>query len=322
MRFKFFISKPANKFYYLQNLTNWHFTSRSDNIKKWEEITGPLNSEEEEAINQFANILKRIGYKSIFPGVPFFLSKTEAEAFKKAEKFLDKNDLAVFKRTFKIFNPKFSLIWKKLNRKFPAINKIKNEAKSKHFKKLIKQTSLICDNFISEIKISVIISPLAKNETAAGTAFPEHDAITFEIPTNLNNEWVKIYSIGVMIHEIIHVLLEKKGFSKKIKKIVDKKNFPEKINGKMVYSWINESIVESFAPQGFLMQNYYPNKIADALLLNADRAYSKNSKNKDFIRHYLLWNNYPAAIYYGRTNKKIDNQFIEKAVKSLEDLLK
>ncbi len=329
MKLDFFISRPANKFYYLQNLVSWHFASRTKHPKEWEKITGPLNNEEKKIIKKFATTLKEKGYqydkqgKSVFPGVPFFTSKEEGEAFKKAKDFLDKKQLEIFKQTFDIFEPKFSQIWKHYDKHIlSSLKKIKNETEKESFKKLINRASVICnEDTTSEIKVSVIISPSRKGDTAAGTAIIGYKTVTLELPKTISTNWVKLYSIGVLVHEIIHIMLEKDGvLSKEIKKAIKKNGMPEIIREKPTSVWINESIVESLAPAGFLMQNYYPNEIADCLTLNADRAYSE--KTVDNLKDRLLWEIYPMAAHYGRAKKSIDKKFVENTAKILKEIIK
>lgn len=116
----------------------------------------------------------------------------------------------------------------------------------------------------------------------------------------------------------MHIMLSERSINKKIDIAINKLKLPQKIFKKPTSSWINESIIESFAPGGFIMQNYYPNKIADAILANADHAY--NPKKKE-IRNALFWVNYPVAVFYGRNRKPIDQHFINMTANSLKTLL-
>lgn len=261
--------------------------------------------------------------KSIFPGTPFLTCEKDDEelAFRKVKDLLTEKQLLMFRRSFEIFEPKFSKIWNHYKESRLWIDDFLSEIKSESFQKLIKRTSAICGTTnISRIKISIILSPAPVGKTAAGTAIPGYDTVTLELPELINEEWTRIYSIGVLTHEIIHIMLEREGMTKKIDAAIKKFDLPKIINGKPSSAWINEAIVESFAPGGFLMQNYYQNKIADCLLANADQAYP-GSKPKS-LKHYLLWRNYPMAVYYGRNKKPIDRLFIENVSESLKNFLK
>lgn len=328
MKLRRFISRTANKFFYLQNLFPWHFATRTDHRERWEKITGRLTKEEEFVVHEFAELLKITGYrydrsgKSLFPGVPFLTHEkdTEGTAFKKAENFLTKKQLFVFRRAFDILEPKFSKIWSHYKDSRSQIDDLFTETDSETFKKLARKAGALCDTPDElVINISIILSPAPAGKTAAGSAIPGYDTITLEIPEQIDEEWVKIYSIGVLIHEAIHVMLEKNNMIKKIGLMVRKLDLPSIINDKPTSVWINEAIVESFAPSGFLIQNYYENKIADCLLANADKAYICG--NSESLRHYLLLKNYPMAVYYSRNKKPIDKFFIKNVGISLKDFL-
>ena len=324
MNLTFFVSRPGNKFYYLQNLTPWHFASRTKNPAEWQKITGPLSIAEKRIIKKFSDILKNEGYdrdlkrKSTFLGIPFFTSNTEKEALEKVKDLLTQKQFEVFKETFDIFEYKFSIIWNHYSNNKPALRSIKNEIKKTQFKKAINEATLICGlKKTPDIKISVIFSPAPIGETAAGTALPGHNLITMELPISFSDEWTLIYSIGILLHEIMHIMLNERDINKKIDASIKKLKLPQRVFEKPTLSLINESIVESFAPAGFIIQNHYPNKIADVVLANADRAYLQ----KKDIRNALFWANYPTAVFYGKNKQSIDQYFINRAASSLKNII-
>jgi len=190
MSLTFFISRPGNKFYFLQNLIPWHYSSRTENLAEWQKIISPLSIKEKRIIEKFSNTLRDKGYdcdldgKSTFPGVPFLTSKTEEEALKKAKDLLTREQLEVFREAFDVFEHKFSIIWDYYGNNKSVLRSIKNETQKPQFQKAFNKAAIVCGfKKTPDIKISVIYSPLPIGETAAGMALPGHNLVAIELPS-------------------------------------------------------------------------------------------------------------------------------------------
>ena len=62
MKLQFTTSKIANQFFFIANLSKWHFSYRPDYNEAWIEKTGPLSSEEKNKLRIFSNILQKYGF--------------------------------------------------------------------------------------------------------------------------------------------------------------------------------------------------------------------------------------------------------------------
>ena len=66
MKFKFIISKWGNFAFFVQNLSNWHFSCRQNYNLLWEKELGKLSPEEKRALETFKKVRSR------FPSVKTF----------------------------------------------------------------------------------------------------------------------------------------------------------------------------------------------------------------------------------------------------------
>lgn len=166
--------------------------------------------------------------------------------------------------------------------------------------------------------------------TAAGSANIGGQRITYEIPKLKKEGWEQSYSVGILAHEIAHALFSKKGGEKEIARIIKKEGMPSRARGfpMSTVSIINEAIIESFVPIGYLGQKYAGSNLAPLLLDNSDKGWierkdKKQKKEIDYrrLRKYLMWQLYPLAAMYGRQHKSIDEYFIRQAVLLLKNAI-
>ncbi len=83
MRFNFKISRWANFYFFIQNLSEWHFSCRRDYNILWREELGSFTSKEESAIKQLKAIHSRYSFKESYLGQEFFLKKNPWNSLKK-----------------------------------------------------------------------------------------------------------------------------------------------------------------------------------------------------------------------------------------------
>jgi len=63
MKFKIKYTKLGNQFFFISNLTNWHFSCEKEYNEIWFKKIGNLNEEEKKVLKQFAKILNKYGFK-------------------------------------------------------------------------------------------------------------------------------------------------------------------------------------------------------------------------------------------------------------------
>lgn len=337
MKLRFTTSKTANQFFFIANLSEWHFSCRLDYNQKWIEKTGALSNEEKKELRVFSNILQKYGFvydkngKIKYIG-KFFYCYPEKKAWEELKKNITQKEFLEIRNVFKVFKKRFKKIWKpqELKKRIKTVRDLTNK---KSWKLLMQHIRVLFGSSAStkELFVIVLLSPLAgKGVTVAGSANIGNRHITYEIPKLKKEGWEQSYSAGILAHEIAHSLFSKKGGEKEIAKIIKKEGMPSRARGfpMSTVSIINEAITESFIPVGYLGQKYAGNNLAPLLLGNADKGWlaeenMKKEKGVDYrnIRKYLMWRLYPLAVMYGRQIKPVDGYFIKQAVLSLKNAL-
>lgn len=344
MKFKFKISKLANQFFFISNLSEWYFSCRKDYNQKWLKQTGPLNEKESRALEQFRNIIKKYGFfidnktgKTEYLGQIFF-SYPEKETWNKLKTFVNKKEYLIIKNTFNALQTKFEKIWelKELSKKAKNLEK---SLKSQQYRELFDKLVYLFDNKrpIQKITIIALASPLCgEGITAAGGANIDNNCITLEIPKLKFNSWEFEYSIGIIAHEVAHILFRQSNGQKIIQKIIKKikfrmlpKNLSPHINP---LEFISEFVIESLTPFGYLSQKYFikfnPLKFtfskSNLKILAENFINFKENKpsNTHRLRKLLIWQLYPFIINQIELKKKIDKKFIEKISKFIFQTLK
>lgn len=346
MKFEFKISKLANQFFFISNLSEWHFSCRPSYNKKWLKITGPLSKAEKNALAEFKKIITKYGFtrkrekdKSKYLGQIFFLY-SKKESWEKLGKFVKKTEFKKIKEIFKILQPRFNKIW---NDRFEKIlivqvKYLKNYLNNPKNNRLFDDLKKILGNEKSpqEFTVIAIASPLKGDGiTAAGGANIGDKHITLEIPILKNNSWEFEYSIGILAHEIGHIFLRKSKHITTILNAIKKLGLPKQLSSSIqpIYStleFITELIIESLAPYGYLSQKYFKFKPLNIIFSKPNlKVLGENLQNFKKgkmisglrLRKLLVWQLYPLVIFYTESQKKIDKNFISEIGESLVNLM-
>jgi hypothetical protein len=331
MKFDIKYTKLGNQFFFISNLTEWHFSCRKDYNDIWLLKTGPLDKKEKVALREFKKIIKKYGFiyrknKSIYLGKIFYMHQ-EKEIWQTLKKFVNKDEFDKIKNIFEIFTPRFEKIWKLYELYFKRLNVIKKSLNLKRNKELFNKLEFIINRKrkINKINVVMLFSPHGTNATGAGGANLGEKYVTLEVPDLKLNSWQTDYSVGILAHEIGHILFNKNKYRNIITKLIKKERLTEKkynnLDPKRPLSEIIEEIVlESLVPFGALAQKYYKYKpihnfFSDLYILNVGETFIKFKKNKKIPlrkwRKCLVWYIYPLMSYYIKNNKKIDENLIK-----------
>jgi len=343
MEFKLVISKLANFYFFISNLSEWHFSCRKDYNKIWLNISGPLNNKEEEALLKFKKILNKYGFvfrnkRFQYLGQTFFLYP-ENQIWKRLINFVKKEEFLEIREIFNIFKPRFEKMWKLYAVKDKRVNILKKSLNQNNYQSIFKDSEKFFanKNKIKKIKIFIIFSPLNYEDTASGGAnFGSNPIITLELPRLKHKTWQLDYSIGVLAHEVGHILYKSTGYRRVAEKLLEKttlpKNLPKKFSPqRSTIEIIEELIINLLVPMGYLGQIYYKFKPTDIYFSKTNinklgEIYKNIKKTKPVptnrIIKYLTWQLYPLISCYIKSNKKIDKKFIELVIKSLNPVFK
>ena len=103
IKFNLINSYTENLFFFVSNLSEFHFSCRKEYNEEWQKIFGKINKEEAKLLGKFRVVLKKHGFneEGAYLGVPIFTS-SENQKLESLEKILTASDFAIFKETLKI----------------------------------------------------------------------------------------------------------------------------------------------------------------------------------------------------------------------------
>jgi len=338
MKLSFKTSKIANNFFFVSNLSEWHFSCRKDYNEAWLKKTGPLTKKESEALDNFKKIMQRNGFtsknirNSQYIG-KYFYFYPEKKSWNKLKRSVGIADFKKIKKVFNIFRPRFEKVWKQYKND-KRVGIFSQEIKNGEHQKLYKDIELVFagKKYTKKIDIIIIFSPHDHEATAAGSACLGEKTIVLELPKLKQDTWQLEFSINILAHEISHILFDERNGRNLIEKSLKKFHIP-KIIKHINFSpilLINEAVIESFLPYGYLAQKHSDFRLAFLFLENLDKVsktlhdFKKGAAVNYYnqLNRYFLWQLYPLAVIYGRQKKKIDQFYVDQTVLILKNLIK
>lgn len=247
MEFQFIIKKWANFYFFLQNLSEWHFSNRKRYNIFWKRELGPFSKKEKEALKKFKKIHLKYGFGSrqSYLGSYFYLRKSP---WKTLEEQLVRREAIILQEIFLIFQPKFNILWRKER---PLLEKWKRKLQKEANKKSLIDpiNDALCHFYHktsppNRIRVYLLLSPVG----IGGTANPGNYAITLEIsryPLEKINE-----ALALAWHEVIHICYEKQYFLSLLNK-----KFPKPKDRKLK-NLIQETTARAFFPYGLLGERF------------------------------------------------------------------
>ncbi|MDD4762056.1 MAG: hypothetical protein PHZ25_03490 [Candidatus Pacebacteria bacterium] len=328
MKLNLKVSKLANNFFFISNLSEWHFSCRKKYNDAWLKQTGNLSDLENKTISDFRDIILKHGFEM----EKSFYSFPEKEVWNKLEKKLRKSELRRLKKTFDIFNPRFEKIWEKdaVENKMKAFQKSLNDER---YCLLVENLNVFLKNRDKKKNFTVIIldSPLnEENVTAAGGANMDDLMISLELPVLKPKSWELEYSIGILLHEIAHLLLKESDYFPYFKSVVNAK-LPGLVNRNIRpritnLEFISELIIELLIPFGYLAQKHFifkplktsfSKKNLNVLRENFKKFRQGKEASGSRLRKTLVWRLYPVVKKYIEDKKGIDESFVQKVIKTI-----
>lgn len=285
MKFKFIISKWANFYLFVSNLSEWHFSVRKNYNITWREEFGKFSDEEENAIKQFKEIRQNYNTSKTFFEEAFFIAKNPFDIL---QKHLPITEYDIIKQIFSTLESKFNILYNEdllLLEKWQEelINKISNSSLTNS---ITNTLAMLYDISIPEKEVAIYIL-LSGAEQTGGGANIDNKSIILEVsryPLEKIN-----HALGIIWHEIIHLVFQGNfyklllTFSPTDKKTAD---------------FINELVVSSLFPRGIL----------GIRLLNTSPAIKLSSQ----INETQTINIINLTKIYIDQNKPFDNDFINK----------
>lgn len=272
IQFSFIIKRWAVFYFFIQNLSEWHFSNRKEYNKLWKSKLGPFSKKEKDALKNFNRIHKKYSFGEMYIGRQFFLNKNPWEPLNKK---MPEKDFSEVKKVFDLFKEKFNYFYEKehlLLEKWKE--KLNKEIIKKESKEINQYLSLLYKNELLEENINVYLLPSTKKYTGGLGGSINEKSITLEIsryPLEKIN-----HAIGIIWHELIHLHYERKYLNS-----ILKKKYPK---NKKKISKIKELIASSLLPNGVLGDKFLGNK---STILNLRIPKEHTKKIKSLTQKYI-----------------------------------
>jgi len=293
MEFKIIVKKWAVFYFFIQNLSEWHFSCREDYNILWRKELGPFTEKQEKALKQFKKLHQKYSFGKHYLGRHFYLRKNP---WKSLEKELSKQEFNNIKDIFSLFKEKFEIFYKK---ELPLLKKWKYRLEkwlgSKKKKLLLDKINFKLSRLYNSpllkkrIRIYLLFS---SPDRSGGSASLDGKSISLEIsrcPLEKLNK-----STGIILHELIHLHFEKHSFKHTVEKIVGKSKKSAMI--------VLETTASALFPAGYLGQKF----------LNIEN--EKRSLHILFVKEKLYDRIMNLIKKYVTKDRRLDEEYLEEII--------
>jgi len=294
MKFSIVINKSAIFYFFVQNLSEWHFSNRKDYNILWQEELGQFSSEEEDALRQLREIHPKYPFGKSYLGRQFFL---EENPWIILGKKLPQEDYISLKNIFSLLERKFDDFYKEeliLLKRWQTT--LQEELSDENLVTPINSTlSRLYDAppFIKDIAIYLL--PSSETHFGGTGGIIDNRSINLEV-SHIPLGKVKL-ALGVIFHEVIHLYFEKQSFLTRISK-----KYP---NDHDTVALIKEATASSLFPNGSLGTKF----------LNIKNELLNTKIPKEYTEKLLLLVN-----RYIKEDKPLDDEYIETIYNSVYKL--
>lgn len=319
MKFNIKYSKFGNLFFFVSNLSEWNRYCRKEYNELWLK-NNPLLERETYSLNKLKEILKKYKISNLV-----LSSLTEEEAVKKIKEVVDIDDLLIIKECLEAMSKRFENLWDEEEKNLSLI-KQEIEKTLDISKKIFDDIQALYDikQAPEAIDIFLFTNPIVKRSVNGGGGLGKNQiSIECSKITEENNKNKMLER--VLIHEIVHASFELK-LKEKIKEFLKSSRFSDEYEDKItktnvfqqtnaIMGTLKEMILVSFIPEGYLAEKYFDLNVLDNLRERKCIKERTLEKNYYDLMLYAVYKLYPFAKKYCEEEKKIDNNFIETAIK-------
>jgi len=295
MKFSIVINKLANFYFFIQNLSEWHFSNRKDYNILWRKELNQFSTKEENALKKFKEIHLRYPFGKFYLGRQFFLEENPWAAL---EQKLSLEELESIKNIFLLLEKKFNNFYKNefiLLKKWQAT--LRKESSNEN---LITIVNVILSKLYNASpfskEITIYILPSTKSHSGGTGGIIDNKSINLEISRSSLEKVNR--AIGIIFHEITHLYFEKQSFLPLVSKWYP--NDPDTVN------LVKEATSSSLFPNGILGIKFL--NIKNGLLLNTKIPPKYNEK-------LLL-----LANRYVKEDRPFDDEYIETIYSLVSEL--
>jgi hypothetical protein len=289
MKFKIIIHRWGNFYFFIQNLSEWHFSARKTYNELWRKELAPFSADEEAAIQTFKNIRQKYKTSRTFFEDVFFKQDNPLLALKN---YLPSDESATLEKIFLELKNKFDVLYAK---ELPALTNWQNElAVTLNDSASVKKISMIVSGLFgtpaidNEINIYLLLS--APNHVGGGANIDEK-SISLEI-SRYPKEKIG-HGVGVIWHETIHLVFQNHKFYQLLLRLVE--------NDRTLADPIMEITTTALFPRGVIGTRLLNNKPLEKLAPGIDR--NQAIELLRIIQEYI------------DSQKELDEEYVAKAIK-------
>jgi hypothetical protein len=240
-----------------------------------------------------------------------FYGKSGDKIWRQIEKIIGKENAKETKKSIVSLDPVFTSHWRKVSNHLLLWKQYFRNNQSLFQQATLGLTKLcgIKHSIISRILIYLISDPVSNDKeiNAWFSWTPKESFIVVEIPLGLkvpNN----FFSLAVLEHEFFHLMLrENKNLFLKITNTAreNDKLFTKSAEGMSNRIFLEELLISSFIPEGYLGEKYFNTKVI-----------SYTSKPKDLLgwRKFIAFKLYQVAKVYIDDARQIDENYLKNLI--------
>ena len=236
------ILRYANLYFFIQNLSEWHFSNRKDHNEVWRNKL-LFSTEAESCIHEFEKIHQQYSFGDKYLGRPFFLHKDPWPA---VELLVGKDDSAKIKNIFATLKSYFNTVYVKDGvtlKKWGTIIAKPEFVTSACYINNMLANFYGCAPYNENCIIYLLLSTEKKNGGTAGTI--SNNAITLEL--SRTSIGLEKHMSNVLWHELVHLYFRNYVFYPLLEKCTD--------SNRDIMGKIDELVASSLLPNGLLKHN-------------------------------------------------------------------
>jgi hypothetical protein len=248
-----------------------------------------------------------------------FYGKNENKIWRQIEKIIGKENAKKIKKSIVPLDQVFAPHWRKASKHLLLWKQYFQNNQFLFQQVILELKKLIGVKHFTISKISIyLVSDLVSNDKEINAWFswaPKESFIVVEIPFGLKTP-NNFFSLAVLTHEFFHLMLrENKNLFLKITNIARENNklFTKLAEGMPNRIFLEELLISSFIPEGYLNEKYFGAKVV-----------SCTSKPKDLLewRKFVAFKLYPIAKKYTNGVRQIDENYLKDLIEVIKQNIK
>jgi len=213
-------TKLSNQFFFISNLSEWHYSCRKHYNEEWLK-NNPLSKEERRALKNIKPVLLKYNFGDKFIGKEFF---QDSEQWKYVSQLVDEREYKILKNVFNVFQKRFDILWETEEKKIERWKNFLENFKEMNRGEIIRDIKIFLNSKSRpRIKAYLLVNP--GDRGIGGGANEGKNKISLEI-SNKNLKYLpKVLS--VLFHEVAHIY-QRDYANLIVQKYIIKNNLKEK----------------------------------------------------------------------------------------------